>query len=263
MKKLVLDPNNPASVVASVREFLEENQTIFQGMIDKVPEAFKSQISTLKAKVDGVLASMASKPTDQVPAALDAASALSHITWTLKYMEEVMAGTMEALNKMIADHSPKVTALQALQGRIDKKELLESTEVDERIKQAREEAVKTERERQKLLTSRRTILAKANVPLPVEDGILDGDEKSFGEVKTRVETRTKKLQDLGQLTAMNAEDLTKLIYGPDEQFNFVVKAIENVGKTGGSGSGTADPLVGAGGAGGGGSTGKPKKFAFA
>jgi len=240
MKKLALDPNNPASIVASVSEFLRETQSVYQGMIDQVPEAFRTQVKSLKDKVDQALTSLASRPTEQVPAALDAASTLRHLTYMIDHMQEMIGGTMDALNKMVSEFSPKATTLQALQGRIEKKELVESSEVETRINQAKDETRKAERDRQKLLSTRRTVLAKADVPLPVDDSVLEGDEKAFEAFSAKASERTKKLRDLGQITVLNGEDLTNLIYGPDVQFNCVIKAIENASK----GNTAADPMLG-------------------
>ena len=214
MKKLALDPNNPAAVVASVREFLQDSQSVYQGMIDEVPEQFKAQIKSLKEKVDQALTSLASQPTDQVPAALDAASTLRNLTYIIDHMQEMIGGTMEALNKMVTEFSPKVITLQALQGRIESKELLEATEVEARVKQAGDEARKAEHDRQTLLNNRRTILAKADVPLPVDDETLEGDDKAWEATKTKVTDRAKKLRDCGHLTGAGSRSNARR---PDRQ----------------------------------------------
>jgi hypothetical protein len=241
MKKIIFDPNNPASAIDSIRQFLTETQSVYQGMIDQVPEAFRAQVRTLKDKVDAALTTLASKPTDQVPAALDAASTLNHIGYMISSMQEMISGTMEALNKMVADYTPKATALQSLQGRIEKKELLEATEVEKRVTEANENGKKAERERQKVLSGRRSLLAKADVPLPIEDDAIDGDDKVFAAVQVKVTERSKKLKDLGLLSQLNAEDASKLIYGPDEQFNFSIALAEKAGKRQ-----EADPFLGGG-----------------
>lgn len=239
MKKLVIDPNNPASTVAFIREILTDTQSAYLGIMDKLPEAFQAQVKALKEKIDTALTSLASKPTEQVPAALDASAALNHMAYTLNYMNEMFSGTMEALNKMLADYTPKVTALQSLQGRIEKKELLEATEVETRVNQAKDEAVKSERERQKLLNTRRTVLAKADVPLPLEDTPLDGDDKAFEATKTKASDRAKKLTALGLMSAMNSEDISRLVWGDDTIFNTAVAVAERT-----PGKPQAEPLAG-------------------
>lgn len=238
MKRLALDSSDPHAVTDSIREFLKETQAVYQGMLDQVPEAFKQQVKALKDKIDSTLTQLNSRQSD--PAADAAASTQKTLLSTIDHLQDVIAGTMEALNKLAAEFSPKVTALQALQGRIDKHELLEATEVETRVKQASEDAKKAEREHLKLLNSRRTVLAQADVPLPVEDELLAGDDKAFETLKTRVTDRSKKLRDLGQLQVLNAAEITDLVYGPEVQFNCVVKAIENATKKGGG----ADPLLG-------------------
>lgn len=235
--KLVLDPKNPDGLVAFVREFLTDTQSAYQGIIDQVPESLRTQVKALKDKIDSALTSLASRPTDQVPAALDAASALNHVAYTLNYMQEAFSGTMDALNRMLGELTPKATALQALQGRIDKHELVEATEIETRVK----EAVEKEQARFKLLGQRRSLLQKANVPLPLDDEVLSGDDKAFTAVQTKATERVKKLTDLGQISQLNGEDLAHLIYGPDDQFGLAIKLSEAASKRSGT---TADPMVG-------------------
>jgi len=254
MPKIIIDPNKPETVVASVRQFLEESREMYAGLINEVPEMFKSQVEALKNKLDVALTSLASRPTDQVPAALDAAQALNHVSYTLKYMQDMFTGTMEALNKMVAEFAPKSQQLQSLQGRIEKKELIEATEVEKQINQAVEQAKTKERERAAMLNSRRQVLAKSDVPLPLQESALEGDEKAWETAKAKAEDRTKKLKDIGALSAMNAEDLSKLIYGPDEVFSL---ALTVAGKKTQDGQ-QAEPLAG------GRTEGvKPRKLAYA
>jgi hypothetical protein len=244
MKRLLLDPNNPASVVNAVREFLTETQTVFMGMIDKVPDALKDQVKELRSKLDAALTQLASKPTEQVPAALDASYMIRSCENTLNYMAEVMTETLGSLNKLVAEYGPKQAALTALHGRIEKKELVESTDADKARKDAVDAAVKAERDRAKLLSERRTILAKADLPLPLEDAALEGEPTVFDALKTKTASRFKQLKEIGQLTACNAEDLSKLVYGPDESFNVVIKMAGGKGSTSTKPGDIADPLLG-------------------
>ena len=242
IKRIVLDPGNPASALASVQDFFKETQAVCLGMIDKVPEAMKDQVGKLKEKIDAALTQLASKPTEQVPAALDAASMLRSIEYTINYMQDALSSTMDALSKMSLEYGPKVTQLSALQGRLDKKELVESSEAEKATKDAVAAAVKAANDRSKLLSDRRQILAKADLPVPMDENAIDGEDKAFEATKTKTTDRIKQLKAIGKLSALNAEDLSKLVYGPDEAFNFVIKIS---GTNAGAGA-NADPLVGGG-----------------
>lgn len=236
------------------REFLLETQSVYQGMIDQVPDAFKEQVKSLKSKIDAALTTLASKPTEQVPAALDASSMLNHVVYTLNYMQEMYSGTMDALNKLLTDFGPKATALQSLQGRLDKKELIEATEVETRVNEAKTQAVNQERERQKLLMARRSILAKADVPLPLDETSIDGDQKAFDAAQAKATDRTKKLKEIGIFSQLNAEEVSDLIYGDDKVYNALIKSASVISKN----KPQADPLVGGRTEG-----GKTKRLAFA
>lgn len=241
MLKLQIDPNNPASVVSSVREFLQDQQSVYAGMIEQFPEAIRGKVADFKTKIDAALTTLASKPTEQVPAALDASYLIRQMNYMAESFTDMLNGAMESVRKMVDEYTPKANALQSLQGRIEKKELLEAADVQKQIEDAVAATRTAERERATLLNTRRQTLAKADVPLPLTDEALEGDETAFESLKTKAGDRAKKLKDLGQVSAMNAEDLAKLIYGADEAFNFVVSVAEKAAKSKGQ---EADPMLG-------------------
>jgi hypothetical protein len=111
-----------------------------------------------------------------------------------------------------------VQELTALNGRIEKGELVG----DERLQKRIDEAVKTarteERNRSKLLATRRSVLAKANLPVPASDDVLEGEEKAFETVKTTADNRIKTLNEEGFCTQLNAEQLSDLAYGAEKVY---------------------------------------------
>lgn len=261
--KLKLDPNNPTSLPAlrvALQDFFGEAQAFFgeMGKADAIPDAFRAQYTSLKDGVNTVLKQLSSVPTD-VPAAAEAACALNHMAYCLSSVQEMYEGFVAGLNKIVSELTPKAQLAQQLSGQIERDELLGGEKLTNRIKEAVEKARTEERERMTLLGKRRQLLASANLPVPADDSVLDGDDKVFTDRQTTATTRLKKLGDLGiDAQQLNAAHLATLAYGPEDGFNTQLAMHQATrGKRGTTPADPPEPLAGGGKADDGKDDGKP------
>lgn len=223
--KLKLDPNNPTSLPAlrvALQDFFGEAQAFFgeMGKADAIPDAFRAQYTSLKDGVNNVLKQLSSVPTDQVPAAMEASYALNHMAYCLSSIKEMYENAVTGLNKMISELTPKAQLAQQLSGQIERDELLGGEKLTNRIKEAADKARTEERDRMIILGKRRQLLASANLPVPADDTVLEGEDKVFTDRQSTATNRLKKLGEVGIDTqALNAAHLATLVYGPEDGFN--------------------------------------------
>jgi hypothetical protein len=242
-KKLKVSIEDPASIFGVTNEVFTEAKQFLAGMTEKVPEEFRPSFASIRKKVDDVLAGLAAQPTTQVPAAQEASYALQHLAYALSSMKELYDGAMETLNGLIKDYAPKVQELSALNGRIEKGELLGDERLGKRIEEAVTKARDEERTRADLLGKRRSVLAKANLPVPPSDAALEGDEKTFDGVKNTAENRIKTLNEEGFCTQLNTEQLADLAYGAEKTYTTMLNMARSVKANRGP-TATPEPLAG-------------------
>jgi hypothetical protein len=113
------------------------------------------------------------------------------------------------------------------------------TQIEDAVTQARQE----ERTRSELLAKRRSVLAKANLPVPLSDLVLEGDEKSFEGVKNTAENRIKTLNEEGFCTQLNAEQLADLAYGGEKSYSTMLNMARSV-KSNRTPAAVPEPLAG-------------------
>lgn len=218
-----IDPNNPQALFAATTELFKGAQSALMGLLEQVPDNSKPQFEALKKKVDGVLAGLASAPTTPVPAAQEASYALNHLAHSLAYMKEMYESAVGMVDRIIKENTPKLAQLNELTTRVEKKELLTTEEVEQRVQAAKEETLQAERKRTAMLNDRRSILAGDNLPLPTDEAVLAGEEKEFAEVRKTAQGRVKALTDAGYASQLNSAELAELAYGPAAVFDKVVK----------------------------------------
>ncbi len=247
--KLKLDPSNPGAVREALKDFFGETEAFFGSMAssDAVPEAFRSQFDSLKQGVNATLRQLSSVPTDQVPAAMQASYALDHMAFCITSLREMYEGAVTRLKGMIDDLSPKAQLAQQLNGRIEKGELLADEPLQKRINAEVDQALQEERARLTLLGQRRQLLASANLPVPADDKVLEGDEKAFEGCKTTATNRLKKLGEAGiDCQQLNGAHLASLAYGPEDGFSTLLGMHQAArgGKPGKTPAEPAEPLAG-------------------
>jgi len=244
--KIKLDSNDPPSLANAVRALFTETQAALHGLLDNVPEPFRPQIEKLRQTVDQKLVELAASPTTQVPAANEAAWALRQMCESLAYMKELFDSSVERFNGILADLSPKAQALYGLNLKIEKGELLELPVVQDKIKQAVDEAVQKERSRAKLVSERRVLLAAANLPVPTEDTQLEGDEAAFKATQESAKNRIDLLQKDGLSASLNSLELGQLAYGPQAEFDRTYKLALKAATRQSANPTPPDPMLGGG-----------------
>jgi hypothetical protein len=236
-----IDPNNPQSLFAATADLFKGTQTVLMGVMDDLPEAFKPQFAALKAKVDAALASLAAAPTTQVPAAQEASYALNHMAHALTYMKELHDQALATVDRVIKEATPRLAQLNELTERVTRKELLEKAEVEAQVSEARTAAVAQERERSKLMNDRRSVLAGDNLPVPADEAVLAVEPKDFEALRATAGSRVKALREAGHDTQLNSGELADLVYGPEKDFDRLMKLVKRV-----SGAPSAEPFAGGG-----------------
>jgi len=242
MKKI--DPTSK-TFFTDVIDFFKDSQQALNGIFDKVPDGFKPQLTALKERVDKALANLAEVPTTQVPAAQEAAYSLQHLASALQYFKELYDGAVGSLNKLVEEYTPKLQTLNSIEARIEKGELVDANGVKTKVDAAVGEALTAERNRVKVLSTRRQALCAANLPVPADDEVLAGDDAAFTTVKTTANDRHTVLKDRGIEQSLNSAEVAELLYGPAKDYDRFLKL---AGKATGK-PGTAEPLAGDPGAG--------------
>lgn len=245
-KKVKLDSNDPASLANAVRALFTETQAALHGLLDTVPEAFRPQIQKLKETVDQKLVELAASPTTQVPAANEAAWALRQMCDSLSYMKELFDSSMERFNTILSDLSPKAQALHGLNLKIEKGELVELPAVQDKVNKAVSEAVQKDRARAKLVSERRVLLAAANLPVPAEDTVLEGDDAAFKAVQEAAKHRIDLLQKEGLCISLNSLELATLAYGSQAEFDRTYKLALKAASRQTANPTPPDPMLGGG-----------------
>lgn len=226
-----------ASEGKTIADFLTQQQSFYAGILDKVPEAFRAELQKLKDGIDAKLAALAAQPTDQVPAAQEAACGLEHMAMSLSWMQEMYDSATKGLADLMERLAPKEQALHALESRITSGELVEKTAADAALQAAVDAAVKQERDAFALLTSRRQMLASASLPIPSGDAVLSGDDAAFEARRKTAKERHEKLVSMGVCQQLESAELADIVYGGDKEWHLFVKIA-------GRGRQVAEPLAG-------------------
>jgi hypothetical protein len=242
-KTFVIDPANPQATHAATVSAFTDIQAVLASSMDGLPDEAKNFFTSLKATVDAALTRLASRPTDQAPAALDANYALRSLMDSFACMQELANTSVKRIEEMSRAYGLKIERVNELETKLDKKDLLTKEDAERAANDAVERALTKERNRIKLVGDRRTALCQANLPTPMEDAGLDGDEAAFTTLKTTITERHKKLGELGLIERLNAADLSELCAGSQKDFYRYLKLAE---KARPPAPGTGEPLAGGG-----------------
>jgi hypothetical protein len=239
MTKLILNTDNPAQMVTSLGEYFRGLQLALHKTADKLPPNLKADFDTIKTQVDQALTQMASRPTDQIPAAERASYALECMARSMINMQEISDNANSMIDRILKEYGPKDAELMSLKGQIEKKELVTKAEMDAAV----EKATKAEQDRFAMFATRRGDLMKAELPAPATDELLNGDDKEWGKRLEEAKNRKVALKDFGGFEQMTAERRVKLLLGEKDRFDEFREALDLMGK----GGATGEPLAGAGG----------------
>lgn len=258
---LALRLEDPKSTRAVLQGYFTEMQSSYTDLVKLAPPALQDPLLKLKTRADEFLASLAGTPTDQVPAAQEAAWQLRCMASACVNMQDQYQGLMTALKGMQERFNPVQTELQGLQTKVEKGELLTVEQVNQKVTAAVEAALKAAKARAELLQARRTELQSVKLPVPADTVIdLEKDEQ-FATLKKEGESRLKQLSEAG-FKELTETELQGLLYGSKENFDSTLNlARKMAGKGDGANNhnnpGGKEPL-----AGGTGGDQKPKKMAI-
>lgn len=238
-----LDVNDPVALRAAFTELLNEQRSVYAGLLDRVPPSFKPEVEKIKGMLETKLAALASQPAATVPAAQAGAAAMESLATMLAWMQEMYLSTMKHLDALVSEIAPRDKVLGQLQSRIAAGELLEKTAAEEAqrlaVEKAVQDALAAERSTQARLTTRRQALASASLLVPTQDAVLDGTDDEFNARVEAAKARVAKLDSIGVLSQLESAELADLTYGPE-------KAFEQFVKLAGRARMVAEPLVGGG-----------------
>jgi hypothetical protein len=132
-----MTPNttNERTVYTALRGFYEEHVQALQGMLDKLPEAARTELKQLKDGLNEQLKKL--PPIDQVPAAQEAGWALNCIASAIERGQTYATGLLERTQQLSTEYAGKLTALSALEGRVSAGDLLTKEQVKGMCDEAR------------------------------------------------------------------------------------------------------------------------------
>jgi hypothetical protein len=221
MKKI--DPKDPKTIVPALQEWFGEMQTAYMGMLDKVPEGVRPQIEALKRKVDLALTSLASQPTDQVPAAQEAAWSLQCLAQGLARVDEMINGSMETIRTLLAQMTPVNQELRGYKDGLSKDGLSGAYFTKEQHEKAVSDAKVGADTQRKLMFKRAAVLLGLGLPLPLEEKSMEGEEAAFTAIQTEATRRRDELKKAGALSTLEGDDLSTVLFGSKAEFERTLK----------------------------------------
>lgn len=182
-------------LLAFIKTSWTGQSTALNAMLDKLPENVRAEFAALKKSINDALEAL--PPTDQVPAAQEAAWALNAFTDFFQRSQEYAAGLSERLNKMVADLAVKATALNELQTQLNGLNAkVESGELLTKDKAKQAGDLRFEEGVQSVLPQvagmRKEQIQLAGLPEP-EASVLNGDAPTF---KARFDQAVDNLKNL-------------------------------------------------------------------
>lgn len=230
----------PADLVAFIQQWGTAHILALNGIIDKLPEGVRAEWQAMKDKLDAMLSKL--KPTDQVPAALDASYALNSFAGTVASMLDYADSLRERLKLLAADLVDKTTALNGFEQKIKDGQLLTKAMVDAAIATAKNEA--TAALMPSIVSIRKGMIATCGLP-EAEDGILNLPQADFDARLTQAKTNLTAMTGKGfALNGRGAAFVKATVWKDATAFNGAMEQIADlVGKPGAP---EGDPLLGGG-----------------
>lgn len=239
MPKPTTDIKTPADFLAFLRELGTTHITALNGLLDKVPEAVKTELSTMRERFNGLLKGL--PPLDQVPSALEASTALNSFSRTIQDIFEYLDYSRERIASIGKTLEEKTTALNGLNDQVTKGELLDKAKVQIAVDTAVTNAIapfKTE-----IATLRKDAVALCGLP-EAPDSILNSATADFMASLTAAKKNLAACTAAGMALGKKGDAfMKKSIWLAETAFNGEMTTIkEMVGNlTGGTGG---DPFKG-------------------
>lgn len=199
-------------------------------------EPWRSHLLELKGQINASLENL--PPTDQVPAAQEAAYGMNSLKYALLGVQSII-NSLQAVVKSkstetanaLASITPQVEA--GVEAKLKSGEFLKKSDADALVQNARKEGEDAGFARGKILADRRSALALAGLPAEVAgsapEAILLGEEKDFNAARDAAKERVAKLTGVG-LTVASASLLT-LPWEKQDAFDTQFKTFEDIHKS--------------------------------
>lgn len=246
-KKFTFNPADPMKAIDWFRDhFTAQKESLasseFMKAADKLPANLRAEFDQIKAGVDEVLVGLSSRPTDQVPAAQQAAWGLEMMARSIVEIEEMRTKSFNLLEEIQKRYNVAHGELSTLKLRVEKKELVEQKDAEKAVADARQE----EQARFAMFGKRRGELMTAGLPTPATDELLGGEQKEWDARLTEAKQRHTALKEFDSFEKMSLERKVKVLLGAKDGFeDFKNLASELSGREieplgGGAGGGEGD-----------------------
>jgi hypothetical protein len=179
---------NNVELRAFLKGFYDQHVTALNGILEKLPEGMKADLTKLR---DGLSAQLNSLPALD---SADAAAAFNSFASFIQGMTEYSQGLVNRLTELQGTLTAKVTALNALEDKITKGEYLSKEKATEACELARTEAIKSVQP--EIRATRKAALELAGLPVP-GDTILDLPAKDYEPRVTAAKDQVAKLNTKG------------------------------------------------------------------
>lgn len=140
IKKEISQIKTPSDMVAYCHEMFSTQITALNGLLDKVPDGLKTEYLAMRDKMNALLEKL--QPLDQVPAAQDAAWALNSFARTITDLFEYIGVMRERMGQTLTSLAEKTTALNGLEEKVTKGELVDKTAAATAAQVAADAAIK-------------------------------------------------------------------------------------------------------------------------
>jgi hypothetical protein len=223
-----------------VKSFYQNHATALNGIIDKLPENLRAELSGLRDSLNSSLAKL--PPLEQVPVAQDAAWAFNSFADAIVRMQEYANGLLEKMNSLKTELSSKALALNGLQDQITKGDLLSKEKSKEACDLARAEGANTMKP--EIVATRKSALELAGLPVP-GDEVLSLPADQYGPRAEAAKTNVGKLAEKGlKVGGRGAAWVKQLAWLGATEFAGQLTALDELIGAGPRSDTRPDPLLG-------------------
>jgi len=174
MTKQIAEIKNATELAALVRELGATQLTALNGLLEKVPGNLKAEYEGMRDRLNALLAKL--PPLDQVPAANEAGWALNSFARTITELFEYMDVSWKRIDGMASALADKTMALNGLNERVTKGELVDKATSQGAVDAAVTAALKPLQA--EIAGMRKSQVALCKLP-EAPDAILNGTTEAF------------------------------------------------------------------------------------
>ncbi|HVM48380.1 MAG TPA: hypothetical protein VMU04_10150 [Candidatus Acidoferrum sp.] len=230
-----------ADLRAFIKGFYDQHVTALNGILEKLPEPLKGELSKLRDGLNTALEKL--PPLDQAPASQDASWAFNSFAEAWSRMAEYSDGLRQRLASIAGELQTKALALNSLEQKITAGEYISKEKAAEAANLARTEGANSMLP--EILATRKSALELAGLPVP-PDNILHLPGKDYETRVTAAKDQVGRLNAKGlKLGGKGSAWVTSMAWLGATEFNGQMTALEEVlGTTTTAPAKTGDPLLG-------------------